>query len=546
MLYASSVMTEEIRISTMTDQQSKQKVEQTVCRNPATGGILGYSPLTDLLELEHIISRAKLAQKSWSQLDVRERARYMLQVRNYLVQHAERISEVISKDNGKTRVDALATEVLPAAMAMNYYTKHAKKFLKTRYICPGNILLLNKLSKVVRMPYGVVGVISPWNYPFAIPFSEVVMALLAGNGVVLKTASETQWVGRTMEECFLAAELPEGIFNYVNIPGRLAGSALLGNGIDKLFFTGSVSVGKQLMAEAGETLTPLVLELGGNDAMLVCEDADLFRAASGAVWAGFQNSGQSCGGVERIYVHEKVYHSFLQVLKKKVEALRVGLDEDFEVDIGVMTSERQVSVVKQHLEDALAKGAVIYARSPEPESEGSSNSLPAMVLTEVNHEMLIMQEETFGPLVGVMRVSNMDEAVALANDSHLGLTGSVWSRNSSQAETLARQIQAGVVTINDHLVSHGLAETPWGGVKQSGIGRSHGAIGFDEMTQPQVIVHDILPFARQNIWWHPHSAKIFQGLEGAMKYLYGKSIFQRAGGLYHLLKILPRYFSTRA
>jgi acyl-CoA reductase-like NAD-dependent aldehyde dehydrogenase len=398
----------------------------------------------------------------------------------------------------------------------------------------------------VRMPYGVVGVISPWNYPFAIPFSEVVMALLAGNGVVLKTASETQWVGRTMEECFLAAELPEGIFNYVNIPGRLAGSALLGNGIDKLFFTGSVSVGKQLMAEAGETLTPLVLELGGNDAMLVCEDADLFRAASGAVWAGFQNSGQSCGGVERIYVHEKVYHSFLQVLKKKVEALRVGLDEDFEVDIGVMTSERQVSVVKQHLEDALAKGAVIYARSPEPESEGSSNSLPAMVLTEVNHEMLIMQEETFGPLVGVMRVSNMDEAVALANDSHLGLTGSVWSRNSSQAETLARQIQAGVVTINDHLVSHGLAETPWGGVKQSGIGRSHGAIGFDEMTQPQVIVHDILPFARQNIWWHPHSAKIFQGLEGAMKYLYGKSVFQKAGGLYHLLKILPRYFSTRA
>jgi acyl-CoA reductase-like NAD-dependent aldehyde dehydrogenase len=539
-------MTEEIRISTMADQQSKQKVEQTVCRSPGTGEILGYSPLTDLQELEHIISRAKLAQKSWSKLEVSERVRYMLQVRDYLVQHGAEISEVISKDNGKTRVDALATEVLPAAMAVSYYAKHVKKYLKTRYVCPGNTLLLNKISKIVRVPYGVVGVISPWNYPFAIPFSEVVMALLAGNGVVLKTASETQWVGRTMEECFLAAELPEGIFNYVNIPGRLAGSALLGNGIDKLFFTGSVSVGKQLMAEAGETLTPLVLELGGNDAMLVCEDADLFRAASGAVWAGFQNSGQSCGGVERIYVHEKVYHSFLQVLKKKVEALRVGLDEDFEVDIGVMTSERQVSVVKQHLEDALAKGAVIYARSPEPESEGSSNSLPAMVLTEVNHEMLIMQEETFGPLVGVMRVSNMDEAVALANDSHLGLTGSVWSRNSSQAETLARQIQAGVVTINDHLVSHGLAETPWGGVKQSGIGRSHGAIGFDEMTQPQVIVHDILPFARQNIWWHPHSAKIFQGLEGAMKYLYGKSIFQRAGGLYHLLKILPRYFSTRA
>jgi acyl-CoA reductase-like NAD-dependent aldehyde dehydrogenase len=529
----------------MTDQQSKQKIENTVCRNPATGEILGYSALTDLQELEQIISRAKSAQKSWSKMEVRERVRYMLRIRDYLVQHAEKISEVISKDNGKTRVDALVTEVLPAAMAVNYYSKHAKKFLKTRYICPGNILLLNKLSKIVRMPYGVVGVISPWNYPFSIPFSEVVMAILAGNAVVVKTASETQWVGRTLEECFLSAELPQGIFNYVNIPGRFAGSAFLKNGIDKLFFTGSVTVGKQLMAEAGETLTPLVLELGGNDAMLVCEDADLFRATSGAVWAGFQNSGQSCGGVERVYVHQKVHDSFLQLLKKKVETLRVGFDENFKVDIGAMTTERQVSVVKKHLEDALAKGAVVYARSPEPKGEVSSTIFPAMVLTGVNHDMLIMQEETFGPLLGVMKVKDMDEAVALANDSHLGLTGSVWSKNRGKAEKLARQIQAGVVTINDHLISHGLAETPWGGVKQSGIGRSHSAIGFDEMTQPQVIVHDILPFARQNIWWHPHSVKIFQGLVGAIKFLYGKSISPRAGGLYHLLKILPRYFSTR-
>jgi acyl-CoA reductase-like NAD-dependent aldehyde dehydrogenase len=264
----------------MTDQQSKQKVEQTLCRNPATGEILGYSPLTNFQEIEQIISRAQIAQKSWSKLDVRERVRHMLRVRDYLVQHAEKISEVISKDNGKTWVDALSTEVLPAAMAVSYYAKHAKKFLKTRYICPGNILLLNKLSKIVRIPYGVVGVISPWNYPFSIPFSAVVKALLAGNAAVVKTASETQWVGRILEECFLAAELPQGIFNYVNIPGSFAGSAFLKNGIDKLFFTGSVAVGKQLMAEAGRTLTPLVLELGGNDAMLVCEDSDLFRATS--------------------------------------------------------------------------------------------------------------------------------------------------------------------------------------------------------------------------------------------------------------------------
>ena len=529
----------------MTDQQSKQKVAQTICRNPATGEILGYSPVTPVEELEQIISKARVAQKGWAELDVGERVSYMIQVRDYLTEHAEEIVEVISKDNGKTRVDGLATEVLPAAMALNYYAKRAKKFLRTRHICPGNILLWNKVSKIVRMPYGVVGVISPWNYPFAIPFSEVVMALLAGNGVVLKTASETQWIGRTLEECFLAAKLPEGIFNYVNLPGRIAGSAFLKKGVDKLFFTGSVTVGKKLMTEAGETLTPLVLELGGNDAMLVCEDADLHRAASGAVWAGLQNSGQSCGGVERVYVHEDVYEPFIQTLKRKVEALRLGLDASFNIDIGAMTTEGQVSVVQGHLEDALAKGAVVYARSLQAEGEHSKNMLPPMVLTEVNHEMLLMRQETFGPLLGVMKVKDMDEALTLANDSHLGLTGSVWSKNRRKAEKLARQIQAGVVMINDHLMSHGLAETPWGGVKESGIGRTHGAIGFDEMTQPQVIVHDILPFVRQNIWWHPHGKKIYEGLLGATRFLYGKSMMQRAKGFYHLLKIIPRYFSTR-
>jgi succinate-semialdehyde dehydrogenase/glutarate-semialdehyde dehydrogenase len=530
----------------MTAQQSKQEVEQTVCRNPATGEILGYSPLTSFEELEHIILQAKVAQESWARVEVRERVRHMLRVRTYLVEHAEKIAEVISQDNGKTRVDALATEVLPAAMAVDYYSKQAKNFLKTRYICPANILLLHKFSKIVRIPYGVVGVISPWNYPFSIPFSEVVTALLAGNAVVVKTATETQWVGRILEECFLAAELPQGLFNYVNIPGSLAGDAFLKNGIDKLFFTGSMAVGKELMAKAGDTLTPLVLELGGNDSMLVCEDADLFRATSGAVWAGFQNSGQSCGGVERVYVHERAYHSFLKLLKKKVEALRVGTDKNFKVDIGAMTTEGQVATVKSHLEDALAKGAVVYARSDPEESIDSSTTVPVMVLTEVNHDMLIMQEETFGALVGVMKVKDMDEAVALANDSDFGLTASVWSKNRKRAETLAKQIQAGVVTINDHLISHGMPETPWGGVKKSGIGRGHGAIGFDEMTQPQVIVHHIMPFARQNIWWHPHGKKIYEGLLGAIRFLYSGSIRQRTKGFYHLLKILPRYFSTRA
>jgi succinate-semialdehyde dehydrogenase/glutarate-semialdehyde dehydrogenase len=292
-----------------------------------------------------------------------------------------------------------------------------------------------------------------------------------------------------------------------------------------------------------------VLELGGNDAMLVCEDADLHRAASGAVWAGLSNCGQSCAGVKRIYVHESVYELFLSRLTEKVEALRVGYDTDFNMDLGVMTTGRQAETVRQHIADAREKGAVIHARSQypegEPAGEGTENRMPAMVLTQVNHGMRLMKEETFGPVLGVMKVKDMDEAIALANDSDLGLTGSVWSKNRKQAEKLARQIEAGAITINDHLISHGLAETPWGGFKMSGTGRTHGAIGFEEMTRPQVIVHDILPFARQNMWWHPHGKKVYDGLSGFIGFLYGRSVARRLSGLRALLKIVPRYFSTK-
>ena len=451
----------------MKDSQSNETGDQIVCRNPATGEILGHSLLTSMQELKKVIEKARDAQKAWSELPVKERVPYMGRIREYMVEKAEEIAEVISKDNGKTRMDALTTEVFPAILAVAYYERHARKFLNTQRLRPGSILLSNKRSKIIRIPHGVIGIISPWNYPFSIPFSEVVMALLAGNAVVLKTATETQMVGRKLEECLSEAELPEGVFAYVNMPGRLAGSAFLKTGIDKLFFTGSVSVGKKLMSEAAETLTPLVLELGGNDAMLICDDADLHRAASGGAWAGLQNCGQTCAGVERIYVHGRVYEPFLKLLKQRVEALRVGYDENFNVDLGVMTTQRQVSSVRRHLVDALEKGAKIFARSSQPEGDGSGNMLPAMVLTDVNHEMLVMREETFGPIVGVMKVKDMSEAVALANDSHLGLTSSVWSRNRKKAEGIACQIQAGAVMINDHVMSHGMAEIPWGGGSKS-------------------------------------------------------------------------------
>jgi len=517
-------------------------IEATPCCNAVTGDILGYSPLHTTEELKEVIEAGHLAQATWAAMPVKERVKRMMPVREYMMTHLDELAETVARDVGKTRIDALASEILPAMMALSYYCGKAKGFLKPRWVIPGSILFANKWSSIHRVPFGLIGIISPWNYPFSIPFSEVVMGLLAGNAVVLKTASETQAVGLALKDCLGAADLPAGLFSFINMPGRIAGDAFLESGVDKLFFTGSVPVGKLLMVKAAETLTPVSLELGGNDAMLVCEDADLHRAVNGAVWAGLQNAGQSCGGVERIYVHASVYEPFLKLLKTKVEKLRVGYDRHHTIDVGAIATQRQLETVKRHVDDALAKGAVIYAQSQPPRDPMQGHFYPPTVLTEVNHEMLVMAEETFGPVLGVMKVASMDDAIILANDSNLGLTGSVWTKKVKKGAELARRIMAGAVTVNDHLMSHGLAETPWGGFKESGIGRSHGAIGFSEMTESQVVVRDVLPFVKKNLWWHPFSPRVYTTLKGVAQALYAPTWKKRAKGLGNVIMGFPRMF----
>ncbi len=409
--------------------------------NPATGEFLGSSPLHNREELAVMIKAARDAQLPWEKIGVGKRKTVFNKIRKFIIANADRISDTISSENGKSPVDALATEVLPATMALSFYTKNCVKFLRPKRLKGGNIALVNKRSYQQRIPFGVVGIISPWNYPFAIAFSEVIMGLLAGNAVILKTATETQLTGLILKEAVEAAGLPDGLFQFINIPGRIAGDAFLELGIDKLFFTGSVPVGKKLMAKAAETLTPVCLELGGNDAMIVCGDADPVRAAGGAVWAGFQNAGQSCGGVERIYVHEKIYDRFMKELAKKTKNLKPGPTSAIDTELGCLTTEKQRKAVQVHIDEALEMGAEIFARSETP--EGINNFIPATVLTNVNHEMMVMKDETFGPVVGVMKVSSDEEAIKLANDSYLGLTGSVWSKNSGRAKKTASKDQSG-------------------------------------------------------------------------------------------------------
>ena len=519
-------------------------LQQTLCVNPATGDIIGYSRMNTVEEAREAIRRARAAQPAWAALPLAERVHIINRIRDYLVDNVDTVSTTVANDVGKTRVEALATEVLTSAMATDYYARNARRFLQPRKVRSSSLLFLNKRSRIFRIPFGVIGIIAPWNYPLGIPMHEIIPALLAGNTVIFKTAPETQMVGRTIEAMIQAAGLPADVFIHLNLPGAVIGEILLEpeNHVDKLFFTGSVPVGKKLMAKAAESLTPVSLELGGNDPMLVCPDAHLERAVNGAIWAGLQNSGQSCGGVERIYVHQAIYEPFIALLKQKVEALRQGPDLDHQVDIGAMCTERQIKTIRRQVDDALAKGATILAQATIDPAHAHANFYPVTLLTKVDHTMELMREETFGPVLGVMKVADMAQAIDLANDSSLGLTASVWSGNTSAAVALGRRIHAGVITINDHLLTHGMAETPWGGVKESGIGRSHGELGFDEMTQPQLVTTELLHFAKRNLFWHPYDAKLYEGLKGALYLLHGRGLGIRLRGFLRFAALLPRMF----
>ena len=513
----------------------------TVTRNPATGEVLARTPELAAPEVRDAIRRAREAQPAWGQLPLKQRRRYIAAMRQVLVKHLDNPALIISSCVGKPPLEALATEVMPTVLGSRWYERHAARHLSPKRLSMGSLLFFNKRSTVHRLPYGVVGIISPWNYPFGIPMHEIVPALLAGNTVVFKTSPETLPVGEWIEQLFGWAGLPADVFQHLNVDGPLCGDLFLEqSGVDKLFFTGSVRVGKLLMAKAAHTLKPISLELGGKDAMIVCADADLERAANGAAWAGFTNAGQTCAGVERLYVHRDVYTPFMALLKQKVEALRLGS----RYDVGAICTDRQVATVQQHYQEALTSGATVFAQVKRPAGL-NEHFIPPTVLTDVDHSMKVMREETFGPILGVMQVQDEDEALRLANDSSYGLTGSVWTRDLAKGARLAQRMQAGAVMVNDHLLSHGLTETPWGGPNDSGLGRGHGGWAFEEVTQPRVVVTDWLKLARRNVFWYPYHPAVHEGLKGALRALYGEGLQERLTGAWRFLGVLPRMFSDR-
>ncbi|KAG5465841.1 hypothetical protein CUR178_00555 [Leishmania enriettii] len=476
-------------------------------KNPATGDVVGRYVQQQTSDIPKAVANARVAQKAWARLSYDERAVHLKKMKSFLAANADRASNLIVSCSGKTRQDALATEILSGVLACDWYAKNTKKALAPQKLPVGSIFFANKSNTIYYEPVGVVGIISPWNYPFSIPFGEVLMGLMAGNAVLLKVATNSTPVGCFIDEVMQAGELPAGLFQHLIVSGAEVGRALLQSGINKLFFTGSVGVGKKLMAEAAKTLTPVSLELGGNDPMLVLKDASIERAVNCACWGGYQNAGQSCGGVERIYVDESIYPEFLAQLKVKTEALRHGLDTGaFDVDMGCITTRGQYDAIDAQVKEALAQGARIEAQS-HPSANCPKDGLfyPATVLSGCTSSMRIMKEETFGPILPVVPFKTEEEGIQMANDCIMALTSSVHSRNMKHAKEVAMRLESGVVTINDHLYSHGMSEAPWGGWKESGIGRTHGYLGLKEMVNAKCINSDLLPsrFLPRNLWWYP-------------------------------------------
>jgi len=490
---------------------AKSERPELISRNPATGEEIGRAPLTTPEEVARAVGRARETQRAWAARSVRERGRLVMKARRIILKELEEIALLISRETGKPVAEAIAMELTPSLDLMQHFARYTASLLWPRHISVGQYALMGRSSYEIYKPLGVVGVISPWNFPWATPLAEVVMALMAGNAVVLKPSELTPLTGLKIKDVLKRAGLADGLLRVVTGDGS-TGAALVGAGVNKIMFTGSVATGKRVAEAAARYLTPVVLELGGKDPMIVLEDADIDNAALGAVWGAFANSGQACASVERCYVHETIAPQFIKAVVAETKRLRQGVGTDKSVDVGAMTSERQLLVVERHVDEAIDKGATVRTGGRRME-DSSRVFFEPTVLTNVNHHMTVMREETFGPVLPIMTFKTDEEAVRLANDSMYGLTASVWTRNITRGKRLAERIDAGTVMVNEVVYTHGIAQTPWGGVKQSGLGRTHGRAGLLELVHAQHIHVNRFAFL-PDLWWFnysPAAGRLFRG-----------------------------------
>ncbi len=495
--------------------------EQLESFNAATLELLGTVPITPRDEVAGVVDAVAQVQPFWAQLTLADRARYLERAAQVLLDEADSVRDLITNEQGKPRNEAFSMEVLPTIDALHWIARNGPKLLADEKIRMSQAYLALKKASFTYEPLGVIGIIAPWNYAWSIPLGEVALALMAGNGVVLKPATLTPLLGDKIVHIFERAGVPEGLIRTIHGPGT--GHALVRSHVSKIFFTGSVPTGRGVGEECARQFKGTVLELGGKDPMLVLADANVEHAIAGALWGGFANAGQSCAGIERVYVMREVSERFIEGVVAGAQKLRVGDPMQWDTSIGPMTAPEQYEIVSDLVNDAVTHGATLRCGGPVPGPAGFEKGqfyAPA-VLTGVTHDMRIMHEEIFGPVVPIVVVDSEDEAVQLANDSVFGLGASVWTMDRAKGERISRELQSGMVWINDHMFSHGACQTPWGGVKESGLGRTHSKYGLYECANVKLRVWE--PSLIRNPWWHPYDKTAGAALANVAGILYGRS-----------------------
>lgn len=455
-----------------------------------------------------------------------------MNARDLIYQQLDPLAALISQENGKPLTEAISADLMPVLELATYFAKNTEKILQREAIWLGKWNWLGRSSTISYQPLGVVGIIAPWNFPFSIPCGQVIMALMAGNTVVLKPSEFTPLVGVKIVEIFTQAGLPKDVLQVV-VGDGLTGAALVQSGVDKISFTGSVPTGKKIMEAAAKSLTPVVLELGGKDPMVVLEDADLEVAAAGAVWGAFSNSGQVCASVERLYVHEQVAEAFIQKCVAKTQQLRQGLGSGEAVDLGAMNNAPQLAKVAAQVEEAKRAGAQVLTGGKRA-TGGKGYFYPPTILTGVNHQMAVVSDESFGPVLPIMTFKDEAEAIQRCNDSQYALTASVWTKDLARGQRIAEQIEAGTVMINENTYTYALPQTPWGGPKQSGIGRTHGKEGLLEFVGTKHI-HLNRMARMKDLWWFHYDRTRYQLLIAMADMLFGKGPLTRVKGFFKMV-----------
>jgi len=448
-----------------------------VSTNPATGEEVGRFPAADAAAVAAAVARAREAAAWWAGLGFDDRRERLLRFRSRLANRITELAELVHDETGKPVAEAIV-ESAGAIDHVAWAAKHARRVLGPRRVA-SSLMQIEYASFLEYQPYGVIGVIGPWNYPVLTPIGSIGYALAAGNAVVFKPSEYTPAVGRWLVDRFAEVVPEQPVFQIVFGLGDV-GAALTRSGVDKVAFTGSTATGKKVMAACAETLTPVLLECGGKDAMIIDEDADLDQAVAACVWGGMTNAGQTCVGIERVYVADAVYEPFLTKLVKRAGDLRVGVDAD--ADIGPITMPGQLDVIRRHIDDALSRGGRAVLGGAE--AVRPPYVLPT-ILVDVPEDSVAVCEETFGPTLTVTRVPSADEAVRRTNATRYGLGGAVFSRDRGMQ--LARRMRSGMTSVNSAISFAGMPSLPFGGTGDSGFGRIHGADGLREFSRPKAV-----------------------------------------------------------